>query len=157
MIQEVSKAIENGAVTLIAGLVYDALEAGDHPDAILNEDIIPAICHVFEQYHAKLVSLSSLLFSIRTMKLGIEALKPLLPKDCVTAHGRYAITATEVRLNELGDELGNDLIAILRDCLAPENTLADINNSSRQPSASGTVIRCRFKHPRAAFRRHAQA
>ncbi len=113
MLQEVSKAIERGDTSLITGLVCDALDAGDPPLAIFNEDMLPAICCVFEKYGRKAVSRAALQLSVKALRLGMAPLKPYLTKNCITDYGADVITAFVRQHDRLADELAN----VINGCL----------------------------------------
>lgn len=89
MLQEISKSIELGKLGLIEGLVLDALDAGDNPNAILLEDIIPAICVVGAKLQAKEMPLQEAHASAKTMEKGIDVLKPYLASRNNSKYGQY--------------------------------------------------------------------
>jgi hypothetical protein len=115
MFQEVSRAIEHGSHSLIEGLVYDALDAGDAPKVILNEDMLPAIGAVFEKYSAGTITISQLRVSVTAFRKGIETLRPFLSVDCITPYGSGVIDALSIR--HVG--LAQNLATLVSDCLAP--------------------------------------
>lgn len=101
MLQEVSKAIEIGELGLIEGIVLDAIDAGDHPNAILLEDIIPAICVVGAKLQAEEIHIHQALASAKTMKKGVEVLKPYLTNPIIGKFGKYISGAAAGDIHEI--------------------------------------------------------
>jgi corrinoid protein of di/trimethylamine methyltransferase len=104
-IPEVAKAVEMGKVKLIADLVQEALDAGDDPTAILNEGMIAAMAIVGAKFQANEIFVPEMLVSAKTMKRGVEVLKPHLTGDSIGAYGTYIIGTVAGDLHDIGKNL----------------------------------------------------
>jgi 5-methyltetrahydrofolate--homocysteine methyltransferase len=76
----VFQAVLKGNKGTIIDEVKKQLAAGDKPDAIINQYLIPAINEVGELFNRKKYFLPQLIGSANTMKQAIEYLEPLLEK-----------------------------------------------------------------------------
>jgi corrinoid protein of di/trimethylamine methyltransferase len=104
-IQEIATAIESGKVKLIEGLVQEALDAGEDPSAILNEGMIGAMGSVGAKFQANEIFVPEMLVAAKTMKKGVEVLKPHLAGDSVGAKGKYIIGTVQGDLHDIGKNL----------------------------------------------------
>lgn len=86
------------------------LETGMQPDAIINEQLIPAINEVGELFDRQKYFLPQLIASANTMKLSIEYLEPMLKRD-----ERNTDMATIVIATVEGDihDIGKNLVALM--------------------------------------------
>jgi 5-methyltetrahydrofolate--homocysteine methyltransferase len=76
----VFKAVLKGNKGTIIEEVKKQLAAGDKPDVIINQYLIPAINEVGELFNQKKYFLPQLIGSANTMKMAIEFLEPLLER-----------------------------------------------------------------------------
>ena len=104
-IQEVAAAVENGKVKLIQGLVQEALDAGDDASAILNDGMIAAMGVVGAKFQANEIFVPEMLVAAKTMKKGVEVLRPHLSGDSVGKHGKYIIGTVAGDLHDIGKNL----------------------------------------------------
>ena len=104
-IQEIATAVENGKVKLIEGLVQEALDAGDAPDAILNDGMIAAMSVVGAKFQANEIFVPEMLVAAKTMKKGVELLRPRLAGDAVGKHGKFVIGTVSGDLHDIGKNL----------------------------------------------------
>jgi len=104
-IQEVSDAVQNGKVKLIEGLVQSALDAGEDANDILNEGLIGAMGIVGARFQTNDIFVPELLISAKTMKKGVEVLRPLIACDCVGKNGKYIIGTVAGDLHDIGKNL----------------------------------------------------
>jgi methanogenic corrinoid protein MtbC1 len=104
-IQEVANAVELGKVKLIEGLVQEAIDAGEDPNAILNDGMIGAMSIVGAKFQANEIFVPEMLVAAKTMKKGVEILKPLLAGDSVGKHGVYIIGTVAGDLHDIGKNL----------------------------------------------------
>ena len=104
-IQEIAAAVESGKVKLIEGLVQEALDAGDAPDDILNEGMIAAMGIVGAKFQANEIFVPEMLVAAKTMKKGVEVLRPLLASDSVGKKGKYIIGTVAGDLHDIGKNL----------------------------------------------------
>ena len=87
-IAEVAAAVENGKLKLIEGLVNASLDAGDDPLAILNEGMIGAMGVVGAKFQKSEIFVPEMLVAAKTMKKGVEILKPRLASGATTKLGK---------------------------------------------------------------------
>ena len=104
-IQEIAAAVENGKVKLIEGLVQEALDAGDAADAILNDGMIAAMGVVGAKFQANEIFVPEMLVAAKTMKIGVEVLRPSLAGDAVGAKGKCIIATVAGDLHDIGKNL----------------------------------------------------
>ena len=104
-IQEIAQVVENGKVKLIEGLVQEALDAGEDPNAILNEGMINAMGIVGAKFQANEIFVPEMLVAAKTMKKGVEILRPHLAGDSVGKHGKYIIGTVAGDLHDIGKNL----------------------------------------------------
>ena len=104
-IQEVAAAVENGKVKLIEGLVQEALDAGDAADDILNNGMIAAMGIVGAKFQANEIFVPEMLVAAKTMKKGVELLRPHLAGDAVGKYGKFIIGTVAGDLHDIGKNL----------------------------------------------------
>jgi len=104
-IQEVKTAVENGKVKLIEGLVQEALDAGDDANAILDEGMVAAMGIVGAKFQANEVFVPEMLVSAKTMKKGVEILRPHLSGGSLGKLGKYIIGTVAGDLHDIGKNL----------------------------------------------------
>jgi corrinoid protein of di/trimethylamine methyltransferase len=104
-IAEVAKAVEAGKMKLIEGLVAEALEAGDDPLEILNEGMIGAMGIVGEKFQKSEIFVPEMLVAAKTMKKGVEVLKPKLAGGTTTKLGKCIIGTVHGDLHDIGKNL----------------------------------------------------
>ena len=104
-IQEIAQVVENGKVKLIEGLVQEALDAGEDANAILNEGMINAMGIVGAKFQANEIFVPEMLVAAKTMKKGVEILRPHLAGDSVGKHGKYIIGTVAGDLHDIGKNL----------------------------------------------------
>ncbi len=104
-IQEVAQAVENGKVKLIQGLVQEAIDEGNDPTAILNEGMIGAMNVVGAKFQANEIFVPEMLVAAKTMKKGVEVLRPHLAGDSIAANGKFIIRTVPGDLHDIGKNL----------------------------------------------------
>ena len=104
-IQEVAAAVESGKIKIIEGLVQEALDAGDAPEAILNEGMINAMGIVGAKFQANEIFVPEMLVAAKTMKKGVELLRPHLAGDAVGKLGKFIIGTVSGDLHDIGKNL----------------------------------------------------
>jgi len=105
IIQEISTVIENGKVKLIEGLVQDALDAGEDPNKILDDGMISAMSIVGAKFQANEVFVPEMLVAAKTMKKGVEVLRPHLASGSLGKLGKYIIGTVAGDLHDIGKNL----------------------------------------------------
>jgi len=104
-IQEITAAVENGKVKLIEGLVQEALDAGENPNEILDNGMIAAMGTVGAKFQANEVFVPEMLVAAKTMKKGVEILRPHLTSDSLGKMGKYIIGTVAGDLHDIGKNL----------------------------------------------------
>jgi len=104
-IKEIADAVERGKVKLIEGLVQEALDAGDAPEAILNDGMIAAMSIVGAKFQVNEIFVPEMLVAAKTMKKGVELLRPHLTGDAVGKHGKLVIGTVSGDLHDIGKNL----------------------------------------------------
>jgi methanogenic corrinoid protein MtbC1 len=104
-IQEVASAVELGKVKLIEGIVQGALDAGEDANEILNEGMIGAMGIVGQKFQNNEIFVPEMLVAAKTMKKGVEILKPHLSGDSVGSNGVYIIGTVAGDLHDIGKNL----------------------------------------------------
>ena len=104
-IQEIAAAVENGKVKLIEGLVQEALDAGENPNSILDEGMVAAMGNVGAKFQANEVFVPEMLVSAKTMKKGVEILRPHLTGGSLGKLGKYIIGTVAGDLHDIGKNL----------------------------------------------------
>jgi len=104
-IQEIAAAVEGGKVKLIEGLVQEAIEAKEDPNAILNDGMIAAMGIVGAKFQANEIFVPEMLVAAKTMKKGVEVLRPHLAGDSVGKLGKVVIGTVQGDLHDIGKNL----------------------------------------------------
>ena len=104
-IEEVAQAVENGKVKKIQALVQEAIDEGCDPNAILNEGMIGAMNVVGDKFQKNEIFVPEMLVAAKTMKKGVEVLKPHLAGDAVGSMGTYVLGTVAGDLHDIGKNL----------------------------------------------------
>ena len=104
-IDEVFSAIETGKAKIIAELVQGAIDAGEDPMEILNRGMVSAMSVIGERFSRGEAFVPEMLISARTMKKGVEVLKPHLAKDAVNSLGTAIIGTVQGDMHDIGKNL----------------------------------------------------
>lgn len=104
-IEEIASAIETGKVKMIESLVLDAVSAGEDPMEILNSGMIDAMGVIGERFSRGESFVPEMLVSARTMKKGVDALKPYLSKNAAVANGKVIIGTVSGDIHDIGKNL----------------------------------------------------
>lgn len=104
-IKDVAEAVEYGRVKFIADIVQEAIDAGDDPNAILNEGMIGAMSIVGTKFQANEIFVPEMLIAAKTMKKGVEILKPYLAGNSAAKYGKYIIGTVAGDLHDIGKNL----------------------------------------------------
>ena len=104
-IQEIATAVESGKVKLIEELVQGALDAGEDPGAILDEGMVAAMAIIGKKFQANEVFVPEMLVSAKTMKKGVEILRPHLASGSLGKLGKYIIGTVAGDLHDIGKNL----------------------------------------------------
>ena len=104
-IQEIATAVETGKVKLIEGLVQEAIDAGENPNAILDEGMISAMGIIGAKFQRNEVFVPEMLVAAKTMKKGVEILRPHLASGSLGKLGKYIIGTVAGDLHDIGKNL----------------------------------------------------
>ena len=104
-IDEVFSAVETGKAKIIAELVQSAIDAGEDPMEILNRGMVSAMSVIGARFSRGEAFVPEMLISARTMKKGVEVLKPYLAKDAVNSLGTAIIGTVQGDMHDIGKNL----------------------------------------------------
>jgi methanogenic corrinoid protein MtbC1 len=104
-IDEIAQAVETGKAKLIEGLVTEALGEGLDPLKILNDGMIKAMANVGEKFQRSELFVPEMLIAARTMKKGVEVLKPKLAAGATSSLGKCIIGTVHGDLHDIGKNL----------------------------------------------------
>ena len=104
-IEEIAVAIETGKVKIISELVLEAVSTGENPLEILNSGMIHAMGVIGERFSRGEAFVPEMLISARTMKKGVDALKPYLSKNATAANGKVIIGTVSGDVHDIGKNL----------------------------------------------------
>lgn len=109
-IQEIAAAIIGGKTKGIEELVNEALCEGCDPIEILNNGMIEAMSTVGEKFQKNQVFVPEMLLAARTMKKGVETLKPALAGAGDLSLGKVVIGTVAGDLHDIGKNLVSMMI-----------------------------------------------
>lgn len=104
-INEIYDLILRGKAKLIPAVVEEAIKDGESPDNILNEGMIAAMDAVGAKFTAGDLFVPEMLISARTMKKGVEALKPYMTAESDSGIGKVIIGTVAGDLHDIGKNL----------------------------------------------------
>lgn len=104
-IQEISTAIETGKIKTIQDLVLSAIHEGIDPMKILNDGMIQAMEMIGERFSRGEAFVPEMLISARTMKKGVEVLKPYLTGGAAASLGKVIIGTVSGDIHDIGKNL----------------------------------------------------
>jgi len=104
-IKEIYQAVLDGAMADTRGKVQDAIDAGNAADAILNEGLIAAMSEIGQLFEVGEVYVPEMLISAKSMKFGLEILRPHLVAADVQPLGKVIIGTVQGDLHDIGKNL----------------------------------------------------
>lgn len=104
-INEISAAIEGGKVKIIEDLVSQALNDGEDPNVILDSGMISAMAVIGEKFQANEIFVPEMLVAAKTMKKGVEILRPHLSGESLGKLGKFIIGTVEGDMHDIGKNL----------------------------------------------------
>ncbi|MCL2127120.1 MAG: corrinoid protein [Treponema sp.] len=104
-IEEIFQAVENGKVKNITALVEEAVAEGIEPLSILNDGMINAMASVGEKFQRSVIFVPEMLIAAKTMKKGVEVLKPKLGGASIASRGKCIIGTVFGDLHDIGKNL----------------------------------------------------
>ena len=103
--EEIFTAIETGKAKIIVDLVQSAIDDGIDPMEILNHGMVDAMTLIGERFSRGEAFVPEMLISARTMKKGVEVLKPHLAKDATSSFGTAIIGTVQGDMHDIGKNL----------------------------------------------------
>ncbi len=104
-IQEIAKQVEMGKMRQIAATVQEALDEGCNAEDILNQGMIKAMDVVGEKFKNNEIFVPEMLIAAKTMKKGVEVLKPHLSSGGTGTLGKLIIATVAGDLHDIGKNL----------------------------------------------------
>ena len=104
-IQEIFQAVETGKTKTIEGLVSAALSEGVDAMSILNEGMIAAMATVGDKFQKAEIFVPEMLVADKTMKIGVEVLKPKLGGGGIGSQGKCILGTVYGDLHDIGKNL----------------------------------------------------
>lgn len=104
-ITEISELVQKGKVKLIQDAVQLAIDEGCDPTEILNDGMIAAMDVVGENFKNNVIFVPEMLIAAKTMKKGVEILKPHLATGATGALGKLIIATVAGDLHDIGKNL----------------------------------------------------
>ena len=104
-IDDIALAVENGKLKTIEELVQAALAEGIDPLKILSEGLIGAMSTVGEKFQRSEIFIPEMLIAAKTMKKGLEILKPKLGTDAAAGRGKVIIGTVHGDLHDIGKNI----------------------------------------------------
>lgn len=101
----VYEAVLKGNKAIILEEVERLLEDGSAPDAVINEQLIPAINEVGQLFDQQKYFLPQLISSANTMKIAIEYLEPLLKREEQEERAAIVVATVEGDIHDIGKNL----------------------------------------------------
>ena len=98
-------AVVNGEIEEVAEAVNAALAAGEAPDRILHEALIPAMSEVGRLFEAQEYYVPEMLISAEAMQGGLAILKPLLAASGAVAGPKAVLGTVKGDLHDIGKNL----------------------------------------------------
>lgn len=101
----VYEAVIKGNKNTIVEEVKKVLSAGESPDAVINEHLIPAINEVGELFDMKKYFLPQLISSANAMKTAIEYIEPMLKREDMEEKATIVVATVEGDIHDIGKNL----------------------------------------------------
>ncbi|MBO8159926.1 MAG: homocysteine S-methyltransferase family protein [Thermosyntropha sp.] len=105
ILQLISQAVLEGNMSMIDGLLDEALNDKIEPMTIVNEGLIPGIEKAGELYDKKEYFLPQLMMAADTMKHAFSRLKPLLKEDASETKGTVVLATVEGDIHDIGKNI----------------------------------------------------
>lgn len=98
-------AIFKGLLPAAKTAVQEALDAGQSPQEIIDDNMVPAMEAIGKEFAEGRVFVPNLLLSARAMKGALEILKPLMQAENTTTAGTVVIGTVKGDLHDIGKNL----------------------------------------------------
>lgn len=105
VLEEISKAVENGRMKLVKELVPKAIGEGVPAQTILDEGLLHGMSITGDRFTRNEAFVPEVLISARAMYKGVEFLKPLLAEGGTKSRGRVCIGTVEGDMHDIGKNI----------------------------------------------------
>ncbi len=105
ILNDISENLQKGKSKIVKELVAQAVEAGIHPEVILNNGLVAGMNIVGEKFKNNEIYVPEVLVAARAMNMGAQILKPLLAASGVVATGKVCIGTVQGDLHDIGKNL----------------------------------------------------
>ena len=99
------QAVIDGDAARVKELTQQALDAGDGPQSLLDEALIPAMDVVGEKFSNREFFIPEMLIAARAMQAGLGLIKPLLTAGESRSKGKVVIGTVKGDLHDIGKNL----------------------------------------------------
>ena len=103
-LEEVKNKVEIGKSKLVPGLVKEALEEGNSPEAVLGA-MIDVMGIVGDKFATGAIYVPEMLIAAKAMKKGVDVLKPKMAGEDSTSLGKCIIGTVAGDLHDIGKNL----------------------------------------------------
>ena len=103
--EKVYEALCQGSMDKIKELTQKALNAGDAPERILKEGLIPAMDQIGVRFRNNEIFIPEVLIAARAMHAGLGVLKPILAKSTTSTTTKVVIGTVKGDLHDIGKNL----------------------------------------------------
>lgn len=109
LLELIADAVENGRIKVVEGLDREALDLGIDANIVLDKGMLEAMRIVGAKFQANKIFVPEMIIAARTMKKGVEVLKPYLADKTVGKYGKFIIGTV------LGDhhDIGKNIVALM--------------------------------------------
>jgi 5-methyltetrahydrofolate--homocysteine methyltransferase len=104
-LEKIKAAVIAGSHIEIKNLVNDALQSGESPVTIINDALIAALDIVGQDFSEGKAFVPEMLISARTMKAGLEVVRPLISAEEDKTPGTIVIATVKGDLHDIGKNL----------------------------------------------------
>lgn len=103
--EAVYQAVLNGNQKEISDLVREKIKSGTPLNDILNDGLISAMEAVGQRFEQGVIFVPEMMLSAHVMQLGLEVLRPLIPKSTFESKGTMIIGTVKGDLHDIGKNL----------------------------------------------------
>ena len=105
ILNDISENLQKGKSKIVKELVMQAVEAGIHPEVILNDGLVAGMNIVGEKFKNNEIYVPEVLVAARAMNMGAQILKPLLVEIGAVAVGKVCIGTVQGDLHDIGKNI----------------------------------------------------
>jgi 5-methyltetrahydrofolate--homocysteine methyltransferase len=105
LFEGIKEAVIEGQTSTVRELTEAALSAGESPQAVLDEGLVPAMSIVGEKFQKGEFYISEMMISARAMYGGLDIVKPLLLSQHVESRGKAVVGTVQGDLHDIGKNL----------------------------------------------------